>query len=95
MARTSSGVRSENVALARLAVLLKSIAIEIGFAHLTVETIRVVETLKTLASLRIAITRSVQIRVVATLTGLTPATGYLGIPVVIVGAYLATRPGVT
>lgn len=78
-----------------MAVLSQSVAVKAGSANLAVETVGVVQTLKAPAVVRVAVARSAQISVVATLAGLAATARHLGISKIIFGTVFAPGPGIT
>lgn len=95
IARSRGFVGAQNIAFAIATVLLQSVSVESRFADLAFRTGSVEQALKTMTGVRIAISGSAQVRVVAAVAELTAATRYLRMAEVIFGAVLAPRSGVS
>jgi hypothetical protein len=91
IARSSTCIRTEDITLACLAVLLERIAVKIGFAYLAVVPVSIIEALKALARLGVAISHSHRIRVIIALAGFAFTTRCFRVAVVIVSTSFAAR----
>lgn len=95
IAWSEGSVRTQDIAVTFLAILLKCVAVKSGLANLTVRPVGIVETLETTSGVRVTVTGLAQICVVIAFAWLALSTGYFGIAEIILGALVATRTSVS